>query len=861
MAEDAPPAAPAMTPEEVQAETELRMRDIGQRFGAIPEDHDELLRLLEEAETWLSRVDQSPPEGMYNALRPTMAVLITNELLEHPDPNVKVALTSCLTEVTRITAPEAPYDDDVMKDVFKRIVETFAELDDMNNPSFARRVSILDSVARVRCCVLMLDLDLDHMILDMFRHFFKTASTKHSEQVTHCMEIIMMFVIQESDDVHAELASFLLQNLTKEAQETLPASFGLAERVLGLCRDKLKPVFHELLKATLLDEYSNVVTMLFQDASDAGENNVDASGKDMAAEGKLSEKSVSDESRQETSKVDRNVNCLGQEGTSPSSTPTTAISNGGAPIDNVKSPDEPDSSKQKQELTSGDEQTPDSSKQKQELTSGDEQTPNSSKQKPELTFLDKQTKSSEQLVSCDVEVQEPVTVGTEKLSDINSKKDHKLGSSTGSEMTEQPKVVKDNESLVASELSPETNDGDKKQLTESGNITADESSKPIDTKPASVKPKRGRPPAAKSQEKKPVGKKQASNLKSPKLDPVTDSVGRATRQLNNDVAKSSSTKAVDGESGKKQHKTSMKFQKEDAASDKDTDDDISLKEMVSPTRIDKSKGQQEDRGTSSKRKRLLEAQDTPVSKKNKMLDKNLIGSRIKVWWPDDKMFYAGVVESFDASSKKHKVSYDDGDVEVLALKKERWEFIAEEQDADPDVASNMPRGRKAKGSSVQQMEGKTGTPQSDVKNSPKKRGRPKGVRSSNNMPNADSSVTPARLKGKSVEKDTEETPKTGSNSKKEGAKPSRSTGKAKDSVVKASSKDEADSTDNSKDAAASEDKDSKDEVKSSEAIDGSKTNDLSTKRKPDENEGESSEEEKASTKTTTRKKRRRKSRN
>jgi len=52
---------------------------------------------------------------MYNALRPTMAVLITNELLEHSDPNVKVALTSCLTEVTRITAPEAPYDDDVMK--------------------------------------------------------------------------------------------------------------------------------------------------------------------------------------------------------------------------------------------------------------------------------------------------------------------------------------------------------------------------------------------------------------------------------------------------------------------------------------------------------------------------------------------------------------------------------------------------------------------------------------------------------------------------------------------------------------------------------------------------------------------------
>jgi hypothetical protein len=35
-----------MMPEEVQAEAELRMRNVSQRFGAIPEDHEELLRLL-----------------------------------------------------------------------------------------------------------------------------------------------------------------------------------------------------------------------------------------------------------------------------------------------------------------------------------------------------------------------------------------------------------------------------------------------------------------------------------------------------------------------------------------------------------------------------------------------------------------------------------------------------------------------------------------------------------------------------------------------------------------------------------------------------------------------------------------------
>ncbi|CAL5031186.1 unnamed protein product [Urochloa decumbens] len=825
MAEDASPPAPQMTPAEVQVATELRLRDIGQRFGALPQDDEELLGLLEAAETWLSRVDQSPHEGMHNTLRPTMAVLITNELLEHPDPNVKVAVTSCLTEVTRITAPEAPYDDDVMKEVFKRIVETFAELDDMNSPSFQRRVSILDSVARVRCCVLMLDLDLDHLILDMFRHFFKSVSTRHSEQVINCMEVIMMYVIQESDDVHAEVASCLLQYLTKEAQETLPASFGLAERVLDLCKDKLKPVFLELLKGTPLDGYSNVVTLLFQDASGAVQNNVDASGKDMAAEGKHSEKSVSDESPQETSKLVQDVNCVEQDGSSPSSTPATAISNVGAPVDNVKSPGGPASSKQNQELPSGDEQI----------------------------------KISDQLISGDKELPEPVTAESEKLSDVNSKKHHKLGSSTGSEKTEQSKVVKDNESPVASEeLSPETNDGDKKQLTETSSGATEDSSKPVDTKPDVVKPRRGRPPAAKSQEKKSVGKKQGSNLESAKVDAVSDSGGRVTRRLNKDDAKPLSTKA----SGKKQLKASMKLQK-DAASDKDTDDDISLKEMVSPTKMDKSKGQREDSG-GSKRKLLQEAEEATPSKRNKMLDENLVGSRIKVWWPDDKKFYKGVVESFDTSSKKHKVAYDDGDIEVLMLKKEKWEFIAEEQD-DPDTASDTPRGRRGKGSSGQQMkEGKTGTPQSgsDGKDPPKKRGRPKGVRSSNNTPNADSPVTPSKLKGKGAEKDSQDAPKTGSNSKKEGARPSRSTGKAKDGVVKASNEDEAGSTDNSKDEAGSEDKNSKDEVKSSEAVGGSKANGLSTKRKPKEKEEESSEEEeKGSAKTSIRKKRRRKSRN
>ncbi|KAI7749675.1 hypothetical protein M8C21_033736, partial [Ambrosia artemisiifolia] len=54
---------------------------------------------------------------------------------------------------------------------------------------------------------------------------------------------------------------------------------------------------------------------------------------------------------------------------------------------------------------------------------------------------------------------------------------------------------------------------------------------------------------------------------------------------------------------------------------------------------------------------------------------DLIGKRIKVWWPKDQEFYEGLVKSYDDEKKRHVVLYNDGDVEVLRLDKERWVLL------------------------------------------------------------------------------------------------------------------------------------------------------------------------------------------
>lgn len=139
---------------------------------------------------------------MLNALKPSIEALVDKRLLGHSDIDVRVAIASCFSEITRITAPESPYNDDLMKvfssshmcvhlidswlmvlhfilvaynvqELFQRTVQAFEDLDDMSSRSFLTRVSILETVAKVRSCVVMLDLECDSLILKMFRHFFR----------------------------------------------------------------------------------------------------------------------------------------------------------------------------------------------------------------------------------------------------------------------------------------------------------------------------------------------------------------------------------------------------------------------------------------------------------------------------------------------------------------------------------------------------------------------------------------------------------------------------------------------------------------------------------------------------------------
>jgi sister-chromatid-cohesion protein PDS5 len=51
----------------------------------------------------------------------------------------------------------------------------FADLADTANPLFAKRVKVLDTMAQLKCCILMLEIDCTDLVLEMFNVFFSVV--------------------------------------------------------------------------------------------------------------------------------------------------------------------------------------------------------------------------------------------------------------------------------------------------------------------------------------------------------------------------------------------------------------------------------------------------------------------------------------------------------------------------------------------------------------------------------------------------------------------------------------------------------------------------------------------------------------
>ncbi|KAK6912515.1 hypothetical protein RJ641_022116, partial [Dillenia turbinata] len=301
-----------------EKELQEQLLAAGNKLLQHPTSADELLPLLDKIEGYLSKVEQSPSKAMQNALSPSMNALVADEFLRHLDADVRVSVASCISEITRITAPEAPYDDDQMKEIFKLIVSSFEHLSERSSRSYHKRTLILETVAKIRSCVVMLDLECDALILEMFQHFFNAIRDHHPENVFSSMETIMSLVLEESEDITLELLSPILASVRKDNKEVQPIARKLGERVLEHCSAKLKPCLLQAIKSSdiSLADYSIVVASICNEISGSVEH-TDANAPAESVVGK-----------ERASNAAAEVQCPAEEDLAIHKSPKSVMSNG-----------------------------------------------------------------------------------------------------------------------------------------------------------------------------------------------------------------------------------------------------------------------------------------------------------------------------------------------------------------------------------------------------------------------------------------------------------------------------------------------------------------------------------------------------
>lgn len=713
--------------EPTEKELEDRLRDLGTRLTSPPSDVDELLRLLDQTEIYLSRVEQSPSTSMSDALRPVTNSLITKEFLNHPEADVKVFVAACINEIIRVTAPDAPYNDALMKEIFAMIVDAFEKLDDMSGCLYSKRVSILEIMAKVRSSVVMLDLECDDLILLMFKHFLRSIRPDHPINVFSSMETIMTLILEESEDISQELLICLLSNVQKSKKGDMHVARRLAEKVISNCYMKLKPYFLVAVQSmgTYLSDYSDIVASICQDSSVALEQNE-------ADDNKICERAVSDELPQESENLDKPASCLEEVGAFADKT-INVLSNGVMPLGNGNAVVEPISPELKPENSSSGEQC------RNVVPGGENNSLGSITEKPgnELNFQYIEARSSSvQLtdasdssrVDGDKEASAPTsgragqkwqtkTLKSDDASDMAPETEELLEPEREAELQPPEGLVGDNTCINSASAShnppgsglPIRRRATNSQFSEKKSTSGKEKMSGITTVE-----KEG-PPAIFSEHKDHClvsisdGKPSQDSAKKSLADSVmaeVTAVGindeKPLRKEHNDAA----SVVTDANTSENQWKSNINQPNDKDVTEKDVSAEPCLKEiMVS------SKASME---ANNDQNHLVKSAGGSLIKKRRRKDSRayniyleVVGREIEVWWPDDKKFYKGVIEAFDPVTQKHRVVYDDGDVEILFLRNERWNYIdsknfdtGQENDiASPESSLHVPKKKRRRASS------------------------------------------------------------------------------------------------------------------------------------------------------------------
>ncbi|KAL3241234.1 sister chromatid cohesion factor PDS5 [Nakaseomyces bracarensis] len=163
-----------------------------------------------------------------NSLDKYRTDLINQKLLRHKDIGIRAFTACCLSDILRLYAPDAPYTDVQLTDIFKLVLSQFELLGDPDNGYYIQQNYLITKLLEYRSIVLITDLpNSEKLLLKLFEIFYDDSKNFQSK-LYHVIGGILGEVVSEFDNMPLSVLKLIFNKFLTFNPNTVPKGLGIA---------------------------------------------------------------------------------------------------------------------------------------------------------------------------------------------------------------------------------------------------------------------------------------------------------------------------------------------------------------------------------------------------------------------------------------------------------------------------------------------------------------------------------------------------------------------------------------------------------------------------------------------------------
>eukprot|EP00457_Paulinella_chromatophora_P000461 gb/GEZN01000461.1/.p1 GENE.gb/GEZN01000461.1/~~gb/GEZN01000461.1/.p1 ORF type:complete len:1392 (+),score=340.63 gb/GEZN01000461.1/:82-4257(+) len=219
------------------------------------QSRDVLIKALKGLEPTLGECNQEVVAVLKPDLDSLAQTLVDPFLAKNKSKEVKLLVAICTAEILRLFAPNPPYSDRQLQEIFSTFIEQMGGLGgDQASPAYQRYFYLLESLSRINSCVVLVERELWSTLVRLFRLFFELSEQELAARIEFHMLDILSQCINECQHIPTELLDCILVRLVSSKKEENPKAMQLAMKLLSRCSNALERPVCAFLDETLIRE-------------------------------------------------------------------------------------------------------------------------------------------------------------------------------------------------------------------------------------------------------------------------------------------------------------------------------------------------------------------------------------------------------------------------------------------------------------------------------------------------------------------------------------------------------------------------------------------------------------------------------